>query len=80
MWKWHDAGSCRAAEQHAKAAAALLTAGISKRRGGGVRWREKGGGGARREGAASCSRDLKFGSGHHCLDVCGPSNGRQKLA
>ena len=46
--KWHDAESCRAAERHAKAAAAPPTVGISKRRGGG--WRGRGGG-------AFCQRD-----------------------
>ena len=35
MRTWHDAKSCRAAEQHAKAAAAPFTIGISTRRGGG---------------------------------------------
>ena len=56
----------RDAEQHAKAAAAPSTVGISKRPGGG------------REGALPKRR--KSGSGHHRLEICGPSNGRHKLA
>ena len=35
MRKWNDAESCRAAERHAKAAAAPSTVGISTRLGGG---------------------------------------------
>ena len=45
MRKWHDAEGCRAAERHAKAAAALSTVGTSPLRG------EEGGRGA------SCPRD-----------------------
>ena len=45
MRKWHDAEGCRAAEQHAMAAAAPSTVGISKRPGGGGEGaRGKGGG------------------------------------
>ena len=33
MRKWHDAERCKAAERHAKAAAAPSTVGISKRPG-----------------------------------------------
>ena len=47
MRKWHDAERCRAAELHAKAAAAPSTVGISKRPGGGRKGRE----------GASCPRD-----------------------
>ena len=58
MRKGRAAERCKAAEQHAKAAAAAITFGISKRPGGGV---EGGGYGRRREGGrgregASCSR------------------------
>ena len=51
MRKWHDAESCRAAEQHAKPAAAPSTVGISKRPGGGGEG-ERGG---------SCPRDWILG-------------------
>ena len=58
----------------AKAAAAPPTVGISKRRGGGGRaW-----GGRRKRGRPA--QRPKFGSGHHRVGVCGPSNGRKKLA
>ena len=67
MRKWHEAERHRAAERHAKAAAAPSTVGISKRPGEGGR----GGRGGKR---------LKSGSGHHRLEICGPSNGRHKLA
>ena len=52
MWKWHDTERCRAAERHAKAAAAPSSVGISMRPGGGrrggrrERGRGEGGGGA----------------------------------
>ena len=49
MRKWYDTERCRAAERHAKAAAAPSTVGISKRPGG----ERKGGEGA------SCPRDYK---------------------
>ena len=59
MRKWHDAERCRAAERHAKAAAAPSTVGISKRPwrrgegGGGGVWRGDG----RGKGGASLQRD-----------------------
>ena len=77
MRKWHDAESCRATERHGKAAAAPTTVGTSKRWGGGGRGREGEGG---RGGGGVFSKRLTFGSGHRRLDVCGPSNGRKKLA
>ena len=41
--KWHEAGRHRAAERHAKAAAASFTVGISRRPGGGARGEARGG-------------------------------------
>ena len=70
MRKLHDAEICRAAERHPKAAAAPSTVGIFERPGGGG---EGGRGGV-------LLKRLKSGSGHHRLDVCGPSNGCHKLA
>ena len=77
MRKWHETERRRAAERHAKAAAALSTVGISKRPGGGE-GKEGGGGGGGRGGILP--KRLKSGSGHHRLEICGPSNGRHKLA
>ena len=75
MRKWHDAVRCKAAERHAKAAAAPFIVGISKRLEGGG-W--GGGGGEGRGGKGSVRpKRLKSGSGHHRLEVCGPSTGRQ---
>ena len=79
VWKRHDAERCKAAERHAKAAAAPSTVGISKRlTGGGNGAREEGGGQGGKGGVLP--KRLKSGSGHHRLEVCGPSNGRHKLA
>ena len=63
--KRHDSGRCRAAERHAKPAAAPSSVGISKRSGGGRRGgrgegRKEGGG---REGVLA--KSLRSGSGHH---------------
>ena len=48
---------------------------------------DEGGGGRRGEGEKGeggrggvLPKGLKSGSGHHRLEVCGPSNGRHKLA
>ena len=85
MRNWQDTERCRAAERHAKAAAAPSTVGISKRpRGGrrGGRGRsegERGEGGNGGRGGVMPKR-LRSGSGHHCLEACGPYNGRHKLA
>ena len=49
MRKWHDTERCGAAEQHAKAAAAPFTVGISTRPGEG-RLGGRGEGGGRKEG------------------------------
>ena len=57
----------KAAERRAKAAAAPSTVSTFKRPGGGGR------GGVMPEG-------LKSGSDHHRLEICGPSNGRHKIA
>ena len=67
MRNWHETERRTAAERRAKAAAAPSTVSISKRPGGGE------GGGVMPEG-------LKSGSGHHRLESCGPSNGRDKIA
>ena len=66
MRQWHDAESCRAAERHAKAAAAPLTVGTCGR-----------GEGAR---GGVLPKRLKLGTGYHRLDVCGPSHSGKKLA
>ena len=84
MRNWQDTESCRAAERHAKTAAAPFTVGISKRPGGGRRWgmgeggRKEGGRGEGRGGVVP--KLLRSGSGHHRLEACGPSSGRHKLA
>ena len=78
MRKWHAAESCRAAERQAKAAAAPPTVGISTRPGGGGRGAGGGGGGGARVGVRP--KRLKSGSGHHRLEIYGPSNGRHKIA
>ena len=46
-------------------------------RGGRGRGREGGGGGGR---GGVMPKRLKSGSGHHRLKICGPSNGRHKIA
>ena len=75
--KWHKTERRKAAERRAKAAEAPSTVGISKRLG-------KGGRGGRGEGGMGgggvLPKRLKSGSGHHRLKICGPSNGRHKLA
>ena len=78
MRKWNDVEIWKAAERHAKSAAAPPTVGISKRSGkGGV----GGEGGKEERGKGGIlPKLLKSGSGHHRLEVCGPSNGRHKLA
>ena len=73
MREWRDAERRKAAERHAKVAEAQSTVGIFKRPGGG----ERGGGG---RDAGRPAKRLKSGSGHNRLEVCGPSNGRHKLA
>ena len=82
MRNLHDTERCRAAERHAKAAAAPSTDGISKRPGVGeaAGVREAGGGmeGSGGKGGVMPKR-LTSGSGHHRLEACGPSNGRHKL-
>ena len=79
MRKWHEAERRRAAERHAKAAAAPSTVGISKRPGGGGR-EERGRGewGGGRGGVLPKRR--KSESGHHRLEVIRPSSGCHKLA
>ena len=57
-----------------KAAAVPSIVGIPKRPGGGGRGGGQGGGGG------VLPNRLKSGSGHHRLEICGPSNGRHKLA
>ena len=83
MRKGHEAERRRAAERHAKAAAALCTVGILKLPGGRVRRgsgeRGMGEGGGRGRGGVLPKR-LKSGSGHQRLKAFGPSNGRHKLA
>ena len=82
MRKWHDTERCRAAERHAKAAAAPSTVGISKRPGGEKRGGRGEGGRGKGEGGRGgvMPKKLRSGSGHHRLEDCGPSNGRHKLA
>ena len=58
-------------ERRAQAAPAPSTVGISKRAGGGGGKGERGG---------VMPKRLKSGSGHHRLEICGPSNGRHKIA
>ena len=70
MQNWHETERRKAAERRAKTAAAPSTVGISKRPGGGG----KGGRGG------VMPKRLKSGSGHYRLEVCGPSNGRHKIA
>ena len=57
--------------------------GISKRPGGGGRGEGGGGGGTGRRvggGKGGChAKRLKSGFGHHRLESCGPSNGRDKM-
>ena len=83
MRNWHETERCKAAERLAKAAAAPSTVGISKQPGGGGRrggGRVGGGkdGGGKRGGVMP--KRLKSGFGHHRLESCGPSNGRDKIA
>ena len=63
--------SCRAtskaAERRAKAAAAPSTVGVSKRPGAGGR-------------GGVMPKRLTSESGHHRLEICGPSNGRHNIA
>ena len=67
MRNWHETERRKAAERRAKAAAAPSTVGISKWPGGGGR-------------GGVMPKRLKSGSGHHYLEICGPSNGRHKIA
>ena len=69
MRNWHETERHKAAERRAKAAAAPSTVGISKRPGGGGN-----------RGGSVLPKRLKSGSGHHRLDICGPSNGRHMIA
>ena len=69
MRNWHETERRKAAERRAKAAAAPSTVGISKRPEGGRRGR-----------GGVMPKRLKSGSGHHRLEICGPSNGRHKIA
>ena len=71
MRELHETERRKAAERRAKAAAAPSTVGISKRPGGGLGGGERGG---------VLPKRLQSGSGHHRLEICGPSNGRHKLA
>ena len=76
---WHGTERRRPAERRAKAAAAPSTVvGISKQPGGGGRG-EGGEGWGRVRGDVMPKR-LKSGFGHHRLESCGPSNGRDKIA
>ena len=63
MHKMHDAERCKAAAQHAKAAAAAAS--LSRQEEGG------------KEGVLP--KRMKSGSGHHRPEPCGPSNGCHKL-
>ena len=72
MRDWHETERRNAAKRRAKTAAAPSTVGISKR----PEERGRGGGG---RGGVMLKR-LNFGSGHHRLESCGPSNGRHKIA
>ena len=67
MRNWHETERRKAAERRAKAAAAPSTVGISKQPGGGGR-------------GDVMPKRLKSGFGHHRLESCGPSNGRDKIA
>ena len=67
MRNWHETEKRIAAERRAKAAAAPSTVGISTRPGGGGR-------------GGFMPKRLKSGFGHHRLESCGPSNGRDKIA
>ena len=83
--KWHETERRKAAERPAKAAAAPSTVGISKRPGGrGRRGGRKGGGGTGGgEGGGRgvlMPQRLKSRSGRHRLEICGPSDGRHKVA
>ena len=88
MRNWHETERRKAAERRAKGAAAPSTVGIFKWPGEGERrgrvtggkgdGGEGGKGGGRRGGVLP--KRLKSGSGNHRLDMCGPSNGRHKVA
>ena len=77
MRNWHETERCNVAERRAKAAAVPSTVGISERQGGGGRG--KGGGGGEMGRGGVMPQRLKSGSGHHRLEICGPSNGRHKI-
>ena len=79
MRNWHGKERRKAAERRAKAAAAPSTVGISKRPGGGARGRG-GRGGGRAGGGGVMPKRLKSWSGHHRIEICGPSNGRHNIA
>ena len=76
MRKWHETERRKAAKRRAKDAAAPFTVCIYKRPGGAGEggW---GGGGGR---GGVLPKRLKSGSGHHRLEICGPSHGRHKIA
>ena len=85
MRKWHDAERCKAAERHAKAAAAASIVGISTQLGGGGRGPGGGeGGGVGREGGGGKgwrpAQENEVWVWPSSSEACGPSNGRHKLA
>ena len=86
---WHETERRKAAERRAKAPAAPSTVRLSKRPGGGGSGEAGSGEGGRREGGRGegeggrggvLPKRLKSGSGHHRLEMFGPSNGRQTIA
>ena len=77
MRNWHEKERRKAAERRAKAAAAPSTVGISKRPGRGGRGAE---GGGEKGGGVVMPKRLKSGPGHYRLEICGPSDGRHKIA
>ena len=81
----HETERRKAGERRAKAAAGPSTADMSTQlEGGGMgeEGREGGEGGGRGRGGKGgvMPKRLKSGSGHHGLEICGPSNGRPKIA
>ena len=73
MRKRHEAEGRKVAERRAKAAAGAIYRRHLEAAGG------RGGGGKGGRGGVLPKR-LKSGSGHHRLEMCGPFNGRHKIA